>query len=80
MRRAVLTALAATALAFGMAAPAPVRAATELSPCTEANVWSVEVIDQPLAGGYAQLYYLCTPDGWMLIGATYCVGGDCSSD
>lgn len=80
MRRAFLAALAATALAFGMAAPAPVQAATELSLCTEANVWSVEVIDLPIVGGYAQLYYLCTPEGWMLVGATYCAGGNCSSD
>lgn len=80
MRRAFLAALAATALALGMTMPAPAQAATELSLCTEANVWSVEVIDLPILGGYAQLHYLCTPDGWMLFGATYCVGGDCSSD
>lgn len=79
MRRAVLAALAASALAFGMAAPPPVQAAAEPSRCTGATCGR-EVIDQPIAGGDAQLYCLCTPDGWMLIGATYCVGGDCSSD
>lgn len=80
MRRSFLAAMAATALAFGMTAPTSVHAATELSECTEANLWSVEAIDQPVEGGYAQFYYLCTPDGWMFVGSTYCSGGNCSSD
>lgn len=79
MSRAFHAALLAVAFAFGITFSAPVSAAT-LPACTVDNLWSVEWIQTDFSGGFEIDYYLCMPDGWLLVGSIVCLDGGCSSD
>lgn len=79
MSRAFLTALAAVAFAFGITFSTPVSAAT-LPACNNDNLWSVEWIQTDFPTGFTIDYYLCMPDGWLLVGSIVCLDGNCSAD
>jgi hypothetical protein len=79
MSRMFFTALAAVVFAFGMVFSQPASAAS-LPACTLDNLWSVELIQTDFPDGFAIEYYLCMPDGWLLVGTFVCTNGNCSAD
>ena len=79
MSRIFFIALAAVVFAFGIAFPQSASAAT-LPECTLDNLWSVESIETDFAEGFSIDYYLCMPDGWLLVGTFVCTDGNCSAD
>jgi hypothetical protein len=71
---------AAAAFAIGFAGPATAQSG-ELPECNEATLWTVAEtsVSDPLGTLWQQ--YQCMPEGWQLIGETYCsVDGNCSSN
>lgn len=79
MSRIFFVALAAVVFAFGMAFPKTASAAS-LPACTVDNLWSVEWIETDFPDGFSIEYYLCMPDGWLLVGTFVCTNGSCSAD
>lgn len=82
MKQGFLSGIAATvaALAFGFANPATAQSGG-LPECNEATLWTVAETSMTDAFGTLWLMYQCVPEGWQLIGATYCsVDGGCSSN
>ena len=72
----------AVCMALGIGAvPAAHAQSSTLPICDEASLWSVAETEEIDALGTLRLTYLCTPDGWLLVGASYCsITGNCSSD
>ena len=79
MKHTVAAIFVALAVGIGMSAPARANP-PGLSECTESKLWTVESLITSNWPDYTELVYLCTTDGWVLIGSTYCSGGICSSD
>ncbi|MBW8851074.1 MAG: hypothetical protein JF600_09875 [Xanthomonadales bacterium] len=79
MSRFFFAALAVVVFAFGIAFPRPAAAAS-LPACTLDNLWAVEQIQTDFPGGFSIDYYLCMPNGWLLVGTFLCTDGNCSSD
>ena len=82
MKRGFLSGAAAVvaAVAMGFASPSPAQS-TDLPECNEATLWTVAetVVADPF--GTLWLTYVCVPEGWLLVGATYCsMDGGCSSN
>lgn len=82
MNSGFLAGVLAVALSLASAFPGAAQAQSgELPVCNEASLWSVAVTTETDALGTLSLTFLCTPDGWLLVGASYCsVTGSCSSD
>jgi hypothetical protein len=72
--------LSAISLAISIAQPVAAQSAS-LPACDEAAVWTVAEtsVTDPL--GTLWSMYLCTPEGWQLVGESYCSSdGSCSSN
>lgn len=82
MKSGFLAGVLAVALSAASAFPETARAqSTELPTCDESSLWSVAETVEVDALGTLRLTFLCTPDGWLLVGASYCsISGTCSSD
>lgn len=82
MKQAFLSGLAAAALGLALGFTGPAKAQSgELPVCSESTLWAVTEVSRPDAFGTLWLMYQCSPDGWWLIGATYCsTDGGCSSN
>ena len=82
MNSGFLAGVLAVALSVASAFPGSARAQSgELPTCNEAALWSVAETVEVDALGTLRLTFLCTPDGWLLVGASYCsAAGNCSSD
>lgn len=82
MKHGFIAGAFAVCLALGLGGAPVARAqSTELPVCNEGSLWSVAVTTETDALGTLSLTYLCTPDGWLLVGVSYCsVTGSCSSD
>ena len=82
MKQGFLSGIAAVAagLALGFANPAKAQS-IDLPECNEATLWTVAETSVTDPFGTLWLLYQCVPEGWQLIGATYCSGdGGCSSN
>jgi hypothetical protein len=81
MKHGFIAGALAVCLALGLgSAPAHAQSG-ELPVCNEASLWSVAVTTETDLLGTLSLTFLCTPDGWLLVGVSYCsVTGSCSSD
>lgn len=82
MKQGFLSGIAAViaAAALGFASPSAAQSA-DLPECNEATLWTVAetMVTDPF--GTLWLIYVCVPEGWQLIGATYCsTDGGCSSN
>lgn len=82
MKSGFLAGVLAVALSVASAFPGTALAqSNELPVCNESSLWSVAETLQVDALGTLRLTFLCTPDGWLLVGASYCsITGSCSSD
>lgn len=82
MKSGFLAGIFAVALSVASAFPGAAQAQSgELPECNEGNVWTSQEVVLVDAFGVTRLLYLCTPEGWMLVGASYCsLDGNCSSD
>lgn len=82
MKYGLITGAFAVCLALGLGSAPPAHAqSNELPVCDESSLWSIAETVETDALGTLHLTYLCTPDGWLLVGASYCsVTGSCSSD
>ncbi|MBX3712753.1 MAG: hypothetical protein KF800_12390 [Lysobacter sp.] len=82
MKSGFLAGILAVALSVASALPGAAQAQSgELPVCNEGSLWSVAVTTETDALGTLSLTFLCTPDGWLLVGVSYCsVTGNCSSD
>jgi len=82
MKSGFLAGVLAVALSVASAFPGAAKAQSgELPGCDETSLWSVAETVRVDALGTLRLTYLCTPDGWLLVGASFCaITGNCSSD
>lgn len=82
MRHGFIAGVFAVCMALGIgASPVAHAQSNELPTCDENALWSVAETVQVDEFGALRLTYLCTPNGWLLIGASYCTtSGNCSSD
>lgn len=82
MKHGFIAGAFAVCMALGIgAAPVAHAQSNELPTCDETSLWSVAETVQIDALGTLRLTYLCTPDGWLLVGVNYCsITGNCSSD
>jgi hypothetical protein len=81
MKHGLIAGALAVCLALGLGSAPAHAQSSELPVCNEASLWSVAVTTEIDPLGTLSLTFLCTPDGWLLVGASYCsVTGSCSSD
>ncbi len=82
MKQGFIAGAFAVCMALGIvASPAAHAQSNELPTCDENSLWTVAETVQVDALGTLRLTYLCTPDGWLLVGVSYCsITGNCSSD
>jgi len=82
MKQGFLSGIAAVAIALALGVPNPAKAQSiGLPECNEATLWTVAETTVIDLFGTLRLFYQCVPEGWQLIGASYCsVDGGCSSD
>lgn len=82
MKRVFLSGVAAAigVVALGFVSPLAAQS-TDLPACDEATLWTIAETVETDPFGTLWLIYECEPDGWQLIGATYCgTDGGCSSN
>ncbi len=82
MNSGFIAGVLAVALSVASAFPGAAQAQSgELPECNGNNVWTTHVLLVPEPFGVTFETYLCTPEGWVLVGSSYCSNdGNCSSD
>lgn len=82
MNSGFLAGVLAVVLSVASAFPGTALAQSgELPECNAGNVWTTQQVAVPGESGVTYDLYLCTPEGWMLVGSTYCSNdGHCTSD
>ncbi len=82
MRQGFLSGIAAAVIALALGVSSPAKAQSiDLPECNEATLWTVTETSVADPFGTLWLFFQCVPEGWQLIGATYCsIDGGCSSN